>query len=132
MDKADPNGLMLRYPLGKPNGTVPPIPAGFDEHCEWPNLLRQMVAVVCDVTIAELPTSSEPCRNALRYLRCVVAAGDCLGGYLASETIDEDHAYWDLLTRVRSEFNEPVTWEPSFDTRGEWVCNLPVVPESRV
>jgi hypothetical protein len=82
LDAADPNGLMLRYPVPHPkHKDVSPIPNGFDEHCEWPYRLRQLIVRVCDLTIEVLPESRASCRNAFKFLRCTAAAGYCLGNY---------------------------------------------------
>ena len=110
---------MLRYPLGFPDGGIDPIPEGFVEHCDWPLLLRQLIAVICDMTIGALPYESEPCRNALRHLRCTAAANDCLGDYQVGKTIDSEHPWNTLLKHPVGRFSNRSKFVPIYDTVGE-------------
>jgi len=128
IEAVDINGLMFRYPLGHPERSVPPMPAGFAEHCDWPLDFRRSIAMICDLTIAELPESSERCRNAFRHLRCAAAAGDCLAGYNPAVRIDRDHDFRYLLDRHPSEFELPVSWHPVV-IDGIHLRNWPVPPE---
>lgn len=108
IDDVDPQGLMLRYPLGHPDRNVPSIPEGFVDHCDWPLLCRSLVATLCDTTIDALPPSSEHCINALRHLRSTAAAGDCLGDFDPSEPILEpDDSWFPLLHRPIADFDQP-------------------------
>lgn len=100
IDSVDPRGLMLRYPVSHPRNAkwVPAIPPRFAEHCDWPILLRKLIARICDLTIERLSPERQACRNAFGFLRATAAAGFCLGDYLPST--DVFHGEWEYSDHV--------------------------------